>query len=157
MHRQTSLPETMRTSFVCGALALLGLACSEGRFPVCKSDAECQDAGKGNVCFDLRCVECRYDTDCKPGSVCGQAQTCSSIGSKVEAPAAGAAEGSPQDGEGPRDAGADAGPRLNAAGEPIGGDPAASTSGPDCAKRCADKACRDRCAKGVKRAPGTGK
>lgn len=155
MHRRTSLPASTRLSFVCVALALLGLACSEGRFPVCKSDAECQDAGKGNVCFDLRCVECRYDTDCKPGSVCGPAQTCSSLG-KPEAPEGDAPS---KEGEGSDDAGAASGPRLNAAGEPIGEEPGASAAGAGCLKRCGvkDKACRDRCAKGQKGAPGKGK
>jgi len=61
-----------------------GLAgCSEGRFPVCHTDADCQqrDAGKsGNVCFSLRCVECRYDSDCAPGSICSSSTgTCSAL------------------------------------------------------------------------------
>ena len=56
--------------------------CGEGRFPVCHTNAECQqrDAGTGaNVCFSLRCVECRYDSDCAPGRVCGGTGTCSAL------------------------------------------------------------------------------
>lgn len=75
--------------------ALLG-GCGEGRFPVCKSNADCQqrDAGpNGKICFDLRCVACRYDSDCAPGSVCSAAGTCSALDRKPgEDPDGGAAE-----------------------------------------------------------------
>ena len=56
--------------------------CGEGRFPVCHTDADCQlrDAGKlSNVCVSLRCVECHYDSDCAPGSVCSGTGTCNSL------------------------------------------------------------------------------
>lgn len=57
---------------------------NEGRFPVCKSNDDCQaDAGQGPVCFNLRCVECRYDTDCKPGSYCSDSQQCHSLAAPV--------------------------------------------------------------------------
>jgi hypothetical protein len=70
-----------------GAFLLLALAlhsgCSEGRFPVCKTNADCEarDAGPdaNNICFAQRCVECRYDTDCPVGSVCTSSQSCDSI------------------------------------------------------------------------------
>jgi Cys-rich repeat protein len=64
------------------ASAALVFGCYEGRFPVCRTNADCEgrDAGKlGNVCFDLRCVECRYDIDCPAGQVCGSTQSCTSI------------------------------------------------------------------------------
>lgn len=72
-----------------GALALplsgavtLVTGCGEGRFPVCHTDADChlRDAGKqSQVCVSLRCVECHYDSDCAPGSVCNATGTCSSL------------------------------------------------------------------------------
>lgn len=61
--------------------ALSGLAGCEGRFPVCKTNADCasRDAGlAGHVCYNLKCVECRYDTDCKLG------QTCSALDHECE-------------------------------------------------------------------------
>jgi hypothetical protein len=64
-----------------GLLSLL-TGCGEGRFPVCHTDADCQqrDAGKlGNVCVSLRCVECHYDSDCAAGSFCGSTGTCSQL------------------------------------------------------------------------------
>ncbi len=60
---------------------LLG-GCGEGRFPVCHTDGDCQqrDGGKlGNVCVSLRCVECHYDSDCAPGSICGNTGTCHAL------------------------------------------------------------------------------
>ena len=64
------------------ATVTLVAGCGEGRFPVCRSNADCQqrDAGKlSTVCVSLRCVECQYDSDCAAGSVCGRAGTCSSL------------------------------------------------------------------------------
>lgn len=66
------------------AVALVPFAsgCSEGRFPVCHTDADCheRDAGKqSHVCVSLRCVECHYDSDCAPGSVCAGTGTCDSL------------------------------------------------------------------------------
>lgn len=66
-------------------LTLIFAACGtprdEGRFPVCKSNADCQedDASVGRVCWNLRCVECRYDTDCVAGSYCSEAQQCRAL------------------------------------------------------------------------------
>lgn len=64
-----------------GAAVALLIGCSEGRFPVCKANTDCEarDAGKGNICFAMRCVECRYDTDCPVGNVCNSSQSCASI------------------------------------------------------------------------------
>ena len=62
--------------------SLLG-GCGEGRFPVCHTDADCQqrDAGPklGNVCVSLRCVECHYDSDCAVGRICSGTGTCTSL------------------------------------------------------------------------------
>ena len=50
------------------SLAALASACSDGRFPVCKSNADCAaNAAAGKVCFNLKCVECQYDSDCASG------------------------------------------------------------------------------------------
>ncbi len=122
MHRQRRLERL--DLLLCAPLLVLAFGCTEGRFPVCKTDAECQDAGKGNVCFDLRCVECHYDTDCKPGSVCGPTQTCKSLG----APAGEKEEPSAKE---------------PPAEEPAEKEPATLA---ECKKRCADKTCRDACA-----------
>jgi len=64
----------------------LAAACStqptQGRFPVCKVDADCAGReGVGVHCYDLRCVDCRGDDDCKPGSVCNGAKQCESLSS----------------------------------------------------------------------------
>nr|AYM54536.1 hypothetical protein [Racemicystis crocea] len=63
-------------------VAALAAGCREGRLPVCETNADCaeRDAGKlGNVCYNLRCVECRYDSDCPAGQVCGVANTCDAL------------------------------------------------------------------------------
>ncbi len=82
----------MRSRFLAGLLLLAApvapiavtlAGCEEGRFPVCRTNADCaeRDAGKlGNVCFDLRCVECQYDTDCPSGKICGTTKTCEGLG-----------------------------------------------------------------------------
>lgn len=63
--------------------------CNASRFPVCSSDEQCKtqaaDAGThANVCFDLKCVECRYDSDCEHrghGLVCNLSRNaCETIG-----------------------------------------------------------------------------
>lgn len=70
------------TPFAAASSTSLLTGCSEGRFPVCHSNADCQerDAGKlGNVCVSLRCVACRYDADCAPGSICSANGTCDAL------------------------------------------------------------------------------
>jgi hypothetical protein len=71
----------LATSLATASLSAGLAGCSEGRFPVCHTNADCEqrDAGTGNVCFSLRCVQCRYDADCAPGSVCGGTGTCSTL------------------------------------------------------------------------------
>ncbi len=69
------------------ALSALAIGC-ESRFPVCKTDDDCKKtaassdaSAKALVCYDLRCVECRYDSDCGDGSACDRKSgTCKSIG-----------------------------------------------------------------------------
>lgn len=65
-------------------LAGVGAAsCEGGRFPVCKSSEECAARGPGSggkVCYNLKCVQCRYDTDCERGNVCNPHNECVSIG-----------------------------------------------------------------------------
>jgi Cys-rich repeat protein len=48
---------------------------SQGRFPVCKTEADCKGKSGGH-CYDLRCVECRADEDCKAGNICNAAKQC---------------------------------------------------------------------------------
>jgi hypothetical protein len=64
------------------ASGALVVACSDGRFPVCKSNAECAspDGGPGNICYNLKCVECVYDDNCPAGKACNRKlNTCESI------------------------------------------------------------------------------
>jgi Cys-rich repeat protein len=75
-------------ALMAGALAV---SCSEGRFPVCKSNEECAartgEGAGGKVCYNLKCVECAYDSDCPSGKACnGRLNVCESIGG---APASG--------------------------------------------------------------------
>jgi hypothetical protein len=62
------------------ALVSLG-ACQGGggRFPTCSSDADCtarETKKELPVCVDLRCVECRSDTECPTGHACNLANEC---------------------------------------------------------------------------------
>ena len=62
-----------------------------GRFPVCRTNADCggedgggEDGGaSGAVCFNLRCVECRYDVDCPPGKACSGSNECVSLSTRA--------------------------------------------------------------------------
>ena len=102
--------------------SLLVMGCTEGRFPVCHSNEECKapDGGpSGKTCYNLRCVECRYDTDCPAGKVCSSvSSTCDSLG---------AAKGpEPED-------------KPDASAEPI------PVNWDECAKNCKDQACLSQC------------
>jgi hypothetical protein len=80
----TALVTPLAVASSASLLPLLS-GCGEGRFPVCQTNADCQqrDAGKlGNVCFNLRCVECHYDSDCAAGNVCNGTGTCSALDSR---------------------------------------------------------------------------
>ena len=80
---------TART-FAFGALAMIAIAalgCDISRFPVCKSNEECaaRDGGAGEpVCYNLKCVECRYDADCAVGSICLSTNVCQGISAPQE-------------------------------------------------------------------------
>lgn len=99
--------------------ATLGAACNGGqRFPVCKSNADCaaRDGGAdAGVCFNLKCVECRYDTDCAAGQICSPTNECQ----KLEDRAPSSADSSPVHWE--------------------------PTNWNECAERCKDPACLKRC------------
>ena len=74
-----------------GALSLAMIGCPPPGYASCKDDSECpaRDGGK-LICYNLRCVECRYDDNCPPGSVCSSKHTCEALShpDKEEAPAA---------------------------------------------------------------------
>jgi Cys-rich repeat protein len=81
--------KSSRSSLLGAALVALALgavsasACGpEGRFPVCKTNADCSERETGTespICYNLRCVQCRYDTDCKTGNFCDTHQECRAI------------------------------------------------------------------------------
>jgi Cys-rich repeat protein len=78
-------------------LVFVASACGgDTRFPICKTDAECvaREENDGKLlCANLRCVQCRYDTDCPAGSYCDKTQICQSIAPKqVEDPSVSTAE-----------------------------------------------------------------
>ena len=108
-----------------GALAILVTGAAAGcdvgsRFPVCQTNADCaaRDGGTlGNVCYNLRCVECHYDTDCGSGQVCGSANTCDRIHDRDE----------------------DAGPDEHVEWNGTWDDCARGCADPACIKRCNDK------------------
>jgi hypothetical protein len=70
---------------VLAALAISISGCFESRFPACKDSSECapRDGGPKPVCYNLRCVDCQYDTDCPSGQVCSGVNVCQSIDSRV--------------------------------------------------------------------------
>lgn len=87
------------------------------RFPVCHSNADCADdkGGAGAVCFNLRCVECRYDVDCPGGKTCSSLNECVAISSSApESEDAGAVKWDPANWE-------------------------------ECAADCKDEACLQKC------------
>lgn len=75
------------------AAAAIAAACDRGqRFPVCQSNSDCT-ARKGGeeapICYNLRCVACQYDTDCKAGEACTKGNNCE----KLSAPAPAVVDG----------------------------------------------------------------
>ena len=68
------------------SLAVLGLACDglTAKFAACQTDGDCPTPDGGKlVCFNQRCLECHYDSDCPEGKVCGTANTCESLDSRT--------------------------------------------------------------------------
>ncbi len=78
----------MKLTYFAGflGLSLLWAACAnDTRFPVCKTDAECaaREENDGRLlCDNLRCVQCRYDTDCPGGSYCDKTLACQTVAPK---------------------------------------------------------------------------
>ncbi|APR76185.1 Hypothetical protein A7982_01532 [Minicystis rosea] len=68
------------------SLALLVTGCPPSRYASCQTDADCAgrdvDGGK-LICYNLRCLECHYDSDCGEGRVCGMNNTCESLDSRA--------------------------------------------------------------------------
>jgi len=116
--RSGALARALALGVLLGVGVAATAACEKGgRFPVCKTHADCVAAqtGAGSVCYNLRCVECRYDTDCPAGGVCNSANECR-----------------------PLSAGAPAEKNEGA----VKWDP---VSWDDCAKACNDEACVKKC------------
>jgi Cys-rich repeat protein len=68
-----------------GFAFVLSACPNDTRFPICKSDAECaarEENGGKLLCDNLRCVQCRYDTDCPAGSYCDKTLVCQTIAPK---------------------------------------------------------------------------
>jgi Cys-rich repeat protein len=122
MMRSSKVVALALSTLALTSLAALAGACSGGRFPVCKSNADCAanaaDGQGGKVCFNLKCVECQYDSDCAAGKVCNRnLSACESIlGGETKA-------------EEPKD------PQTS--WEPANWD--------ECAKRCKEQACLNDC------------
>lgn len=79
----------MKRSLLLGAALSLGLfilGCPPSRYASCQTDADCagrgEDAGK-LICYNLRCLECHYDSDCGEGKFCSTANTCDSVDSRT--------------------------------------------------------------------------
>jgi hypothetical protein len=68
---------TISVALLCG--------CPESRMAACKDTSECaeHDGGGHAVCYNFRCVDCQYDTDCPPGQVCSGVNACKSIDSRA--------------------------------------------------------------------------
>jgi hypothetical protein len=60
-----------------GLLVPSGMGCLPAGYASCKTDNECPERDGGKlVCYNLRCVECHYDTDCADGALCNSKNTC---------------------------------------------------------------------------------
>ena len=70
-------------ALACGAalLSMLSVGCEKGRFPTCETNKDCaeRDGGAGApVCYNLKCVQCRYDSDCERGT-CSSSNECEAL------------------------------------------------------------------------------
>ena len=72
------------TTLAAAALVLqlaAAFGCEAGRFPVCQSNGDCAEREAGPqaaVCYNLKCVQCRYDTDCDAGA-CNSSNECEQL------------------------------------------------------------------------------
>jgi hypothetical protein len=89
---KTPVARLRRSAIALAALVGLGAAvgvsaCEGGhRFPVCKSNADCAPENGSTttpVCFNLKCVQCRYDVDCPSGKACSPTNECETISSSA--------------------------------------------------------------------------
>jgi len=67
------LPAVLVATLISACAGSLPSSLEDGRFRTCESNADCiaRDAGTGeSICWNLRCVQCNYDTDCAAGSYC---------------------------------------------------------------------------------------
>src|SRR5277367_4687052 len=75
----------IKKGLILGVFALLVAASTgcppAGRYASCDNDGQCPtlDGGVKLICYNLRCVECRYDDNCPAGSVCSGKNTCESL------------------------------------------------------------------------------
>lgn len=132
--------------FALALFTLFAASCSEGRFPVCKTNDECVarlEGGDGpKVCYNLRCVECRYDTDCPTGKVCNSnLAVCKDIDTRVEDP------DNKLKPESTSDAAGTSAPSSSSA--PVGGGGAKTWD--ECAALCKDQACISACERRFKK------
>lgn len=151
--------QTSRALFALAMTALFAASCSEGRFPVCKTNDECiarLEGGDGpKVCYNLRCVECRYDTDCPTGKVCNSnLAICKDIDSRVEDPDNKPKPDSTSDAAGTSAPSTSSAPATS--GTPAAkGAPGATGGGAktwdECAASCKDQACISACEKRFKK------
>jgi len=65
------------TLALAAALSLTTAGCPPPGYASCQTDNDCpaRDGGK-LICYNLRCVECRYDDNCPGGALCSPKNTC---------------------------------------------------------------------------------
>jgi hypothetical protein len=87
-HPSTSRSHRFALALLSGLalLCVLGAGCEVGRFPICKTNDDCKSEGKNHVCYNLKCAECQYDTDCPSGSACNTSNECKSLGGASQEP-----------------------------------------------------------------------
>jgi hypothetical protein len=158
------MTKTLRTLFA-AALAVAGpaiaIACIPGsqRFPICQSNADCaarKEAQEAPICFNLKCVACRYDTDCKAGEHCTSGNSCARTESTTPAQEETSEEATPQPKPEPETTPEDK-PETKPEAKPVkkpqprpvkkegGGAAPSGADWSECAERCKDKTCLQQC------------
>ncbi|MDC0744234.1 hypothetical protein [Polyangium mundeleinium] len=67
------LPLALAAALVSACAGGLPGSLEDGRFATCETNDDCiaRDAGtEAGICWNLRCVQCLYDTDCAAGAYC---------------------------------------------------------------------------------------